>query len=639
MKKLYWSLALLLIVGLSLFLVFDTNIPVLPDKPVEIQTENQIIKEGLSIAMAFDSVTTDKNVAKNLLESQQARLQFTIQDANNKQPIKGLHPSVWLDRENPQNKSQSCKEKINSYLQTQMGYKPEISLNSYFILAMNNNPSISVIDPINGYGGTKLLARIKLNSPGVDWVISKDHKKLYVATPLTRQVALVDTETWKVISFLPFDGTPTRLALQPDGKYLWVGLEAADEKSSTGISVIDTEKFTAVKPLATGAGHHEFAFSDDSRTAYVSNKDDISVIDVEQLSIKQAVKTPTTTVALAFSALSKSVYAAAENGKLLVINSTANTELDMGSPLKTLRFNADGRWGFALSQTASKVFIIDASLNRLAHTVDLTAAPDQISFTDHFAYIRSNSSEVVSMIDMDTLGKNNSIPVTTFQGGQAAPGQADALLTNAIVPTPERNSVVVANPTDKTIYFYMEGMGAPMGNFENQGLKPMAVMIVNRSVQETTPGIYTASTQLPPAGHYNVSILLDNPSVYHCFVTDILPNPELVKQSGQAVKVEYLLDNKDVPVGTTVPIKIKLTHPDQERIKDSVKDLQVMIFRIPGQGQQRILAKAQGNGIYQVEVTPPEIGIYQVFVQSPTLNFTFNQQPTLTFRVVKGAGQ
>jgi hypothetical protein len=164
-------------------------------------------------------------------------------------------------------------------------------------------------------------------------------------------------------------------------------------------------------------------------------------------------------------------------------------------------------------------------------------------------------------------------------------------------------------------------------------------MIVNRSVQETTPGIYTASTQLPPAGHYNVSILLDNPSVYHCFVTDILPNPELVKQSGQAVKVEYLLDNKDVPVGTTVPIKIKLTHPDQERIKDSVKDLQVMIFRIPGQGQQRILAKAQGNGIYQVEVTPPEIGIYQVFVQSPTLNFTFNQQPTLTFRVVKGAGQ
>jgi DNA-binding beta-propeller fold protein YncE len=636
MIKLYWSLALLLIVGTGLFLVFGTKTPALPDKPAENQAENQIIKEGLSIAMTFNSVSSDKKTSQNLIEGQSGRLQFSILDSNNKQPVKGLHPSVWLDRENPQNKSQSCKDKINSYLQTQMGYKPEISLNSYFVLAMNNNPTISVIDPINGYGGTKLLARINLNSPAVDWVISKDHKKLYVATPLTRQVALVDTETWKVISFLLFDGTPTRLALQPDGKYLWVGLEASDEKFSTGINVIDTEKFTVAKPLATGAGHHEFVFSDDSRTAYVSNKDDVSIIDVDQLAIKQSVKTPVPTVRLAFSALSKSVYAATENGKLLVINGAANTELDMGVPLKTLRFNADGRWGFALSQTASKLFIIDTSLNRLAHTVELSAAPDQISFTDHYAYIHSANSEVVSMIELDSLSKNNTTPpVTTFQGGQAAPSQADTLLTDAIVSTPERNSVVIANPTDKTVYFYMEGMAAPMGNFENQGLKPMAVMIVNRSVQETAPGIYTASTQLPPAGYYHVSILLDNPSVYHCFTTDISPNPELIKQSSQAVKVDYLLDNKEVPVGISVPIKIKLTHSDQERVKDSVKDLQVMIVRIPGQWQQRMIAKAQGNGIYQVDITPPDLGVYQVFVQSPTLNFTFNQQSTLIFRAVK----
>ncbi|MCX7067767.1 MAG: hypothetical protein NTW85_08770 [Methylococcales bacterium] len=207
------------------------------------------------------------------------------------------------------------------------------------------------------------------------------------------------------------------------------------------------------------------------------------------------------------------------------------------------------------------------------------------------------------------------------------------------MPTPERNAVVVANPADKTVYYYMEGMAAPMGNFENQGLKPMAVMIVNRSVQETAAGIYTSSTQLPPAGNYNVSILLDNPSVYHCFSTQIAPNPELVKQSGQAVTVDYLLTNKEVPVGISVPIQIKLNHPDQERIKDSVKDLQVLIFRIPGQAQQRMIAKAQGNSIYQVEITPEETGVYQVFVQSPTLNFTFHDQPILTFRAVKGAGQ
>jgi DNA-binding beta-propeller fold protein YncE len=636
MKKFYWGLALCLIVGASLFLVFTAK-DVATNKPVENQTGNQIVKEGLNITMTFNPLSDNKQAAQNLLEDQPARLQFSIQDANNQQPIKGLHPSVWLERENPQAKTVSCKDKIGAYLQSKMGYKSEISLNSYFILAMNNNPTISVIDPINGYGGSKLLARIRLNSPGTDWVISKDHKKLYVVTPLTRQLAMVDTETWKVINFLSFDGTPTRLALQPDGKYLWVGLEASDEKSSTGISVVDTEKFAIVKPLATGAGHHEFAFSDDSRTAYISNKDDISVIDIEQLSIRQAVKTPAPVVALAFSALSKSAYAATENGKLQVINSAANTEIDTGSPLKTLRISADGRWGFALSQTANKIFIIDTSTNRLVHTVEAGTAPDQISFTDHFAYIRSTGSEIVTMIQLDSLNKDGTVPVTTFPGGQKAPGETDTLLTDAIVPTPERNAVVVANPADKTVYYYMEGMAAPMGNFENQDLKPTAVMIVNRSLQETVPGIYSVSTQLPPAGHYHVSILLDNPSVYHCFTTDILPNPELIKQSGQPVKVEYLLDKKDVSVGSPMPIKIKLIHPEQDRIKDSIKDLQVMIFRIPGQWQQRMIAKPQGDGIYQVEITPPEAGVYQVFVQSPTLNFTFNQHPALTFRAVKSA--
>jgi hypothetical protein len=139
---------------------------------------------------------------------------------------------------------------------------------------------------------------------------------------------------------------------------------------------------------------------------------------------------------------------------------------------------------------------------------------------------------------------------------------------------------------------------------------------------------------LPPAGSYSVSILLDNPPVYHCFSTNIAPNPELAKQSTQPVTIEYLLDDKEVAVGRPVAIKVKLNHPDSDRIKDGVKDLQMLIFRIPGQWQQRILARPLGNNIYQVDLTPPETGVYQVFVQSPSLNFTFEQQPMLTFRAI-----
>jgi len=635
MKPLYRNLALFILVITSLFFRFSNRLPTLFNNPAE----SRIVKEGISIVMDIAPIPTDKKAATGLREGQHARLQFTIHEEFSKEPVKGLHPAVWLERQNPQEKDLSCKERINSYLQSKLAFQPDINFNSYFVLALNNKASISVIDPINGFGGSKLITRIRLNSPGVDWVLSKDHKRLYVVTPLTRQVAVIDTETWKVTEFLPFDSTPTQVALQPDGKYLWVGLEAADKKSIAGISAIDTENTEVSTTIKTGAGHHEFAFSDDSRTAYVSNAEDqtIAVIDTEHLSNNRLIKSSGPPVSLAFSALSKSVYAATENGRLLIIDANGQSiaDIDTGSPLKALRFSADGRWGFAVSQIDNKVFIIDASLNRLAQTVDVGTAPDQISFTDNFAYIRSTGNETVAMLELKALDNKTPVSVTSFPGGQTAPGQSGLLLTDAIVPTPERNAVVVANPADKTVYYYMEGMAAPMGNFENSGLNPMAVMVVNRSMQETSPGFYTGTAQLPSAGRYSVSILLDTPPVYHCFAANIAPDPRLAKQSAQPVTVDYLFDNKEVAVGKPVSIKVKLSHPDSERVKDGVTDLQVLIFRVPGLEQQRMLAKPLGNSIYQVDITPPESGVYQVFVQSASLNFTFEQQPMLTFRAIK----
>lgn len=592
----------------------------------------------MGIAIDIDAAPFDKNTVKGLHEGQQARLRLTVQEAVSKEPAKGLHPAVWMERNNPQEKQLSCKERISSYLQSQLAFKPEVDFNSYYVLALNDKASISVIDPINGFGNSKFIARIALNSPGVDWVLSKNHKKLYVATPISHQVVVIDTEIWKVDAFLPFEASPTRLGLQPDGKYLWVGLEATDNKSIASITAVDTEKNMVASSIVTGKGHHEFAFSDDNRTVYASSADDqtIAIIDSENLSLGRTVKSISPPVSLAYSALSKSLYIATENGNLLVIDANKGQSIiDTRSPLKSVRFSADARWGFAVSQAGNKVFIIDASLNYIAQTVAVGSAPDQVSFTDNYAYVRSTKSETVSMLQLDALGKNMAVPITTFPGGQSAPGQSGLLLPDTIMPIPERNAVIVANPADKIIYYYMEGMAAPMGNFENFGLQPMAVMIVDRSMQETSPGVYTGTTRLPSAGQYSVSVLLDNPPVYHCFYAYIEPNPEFVKQGNESVAVKYLMDSKEVTVGSSIPIKLKLSDSGHGYANTDVKDLQLLVFRIPGLWQQRLLAKPLGDNMYQADITPPETGVYQVFAQSSSLKFTFNQQPSLTFRAVK----
>ena len=51
-----------------------------------------------------------------------------------------------------------------------MGIRPQIDLNSYFVMVLNRDPSISVIDPVVGISGiTSLYTTIQLKRPGADW--------------------------------------------------------------------------------------------------------------------------------------------------------------------------------------------------------------------------------------------------------------------------------------------------------------------------------------------------------------------------------------------------------------------------------------------------------------------------------------
>ena len=61
-----------------------------------------------------------------------------------------------------------CREKVQAFLQPSFSSRPTLDLNAYFILALNNELNISVIDPLSGFGGSKLYTLIPLKSPGED---------------------------------------------------------------------------------------------------------------------------------------------------------------------------------------------------------------------------------------------------------------------------------------------------------------------------------------------------------------------------------------------------------------------------------------------------------------------------------------
>jgi YVTN family beta-propeller protein len=616
-----------------------TAAPIKANAPAVVASNapQKIKHEGVEIEFAIEPVSK----SEGLLEGKDAQVRFTIRDTATNQPLTNLRPAAWIDARKEGTTStdaKACREKVQSFLQAQLTQRPDIDLNSFVVLALNAEPNISVIDPLLGFGTTKLRTLVFLKSPGEDWVMSADRRRIYVTMPLVNQVAVVDTATWKVLSNIDTGVKPVRLRLQRDGKYLWVANDGLTDAPS-GVTVIDTTTGkVAAAQIDTGAGHHEIAFSADDRFAFVSNKVDgtLSIIDVARLAKIKDVKTGAQPASLAFSPAGRALYVAHEgDGTIAVIGAERHevvTRMEAKAGLVALRFAPDGRHGFAVNQKENAVNIFDASTNRLLHTVMVGKSPDQVAFTKQFAYVRALGHEQVSMINLSQLGKGtlSEASIARFPGGQKPPGEAASRSTaDVVVPSAEEGSVLVANPADKMIYYYQEGMAAPMGTFTNYKREPRALMIWDASLRETAPGVYSTRAQLTAAGNYDVAFLLDAPRVINCFEMSVKENPEFEKKRGLAIRVEPLLKERNLKTGENVQLRFKVTDTATNQPKADLKDMGVLTFLSPGIWQQRHWAKSIGEGVYEINFVPPQSGVYYVFFQCPSLGIQYRQLPRL----------
>jgi DNA-binding beta-propeller fold protein YncE len=613
-----------------LLLVFAA-IPVLgQEKPAP----QKIEREGVEVEFTIEPIK-EPGQTSELMEAKEAVVRFKIHDKASKTPLSGVKPSVWLtQRDASEIDGKQCREKIQSFLQGSLRSRPDVDLNAYYLLALNDEPNISVIDPLLGFGSSKLLTLVMLKSPGEDWAQKNNDEKLFVSMPLANQLAVVDTSTWKVVANIDTGMKPMRVRLQPDERYLWI---ANDAGASSGVTVVDTTTLKVVGQVATGNGHHDLAFSGDNRFAFVTNEQDgtLSVIDIQKLAKVKDLKTGAPATSVAFSKLANALYLVnGADGSITVADTRSQqiaTRMQAKPGIKNVRFAPGGRWGFVPNAKENVVYVFDASTNRIAHTISVDKGPDQVTFTDTFAYVRSTGSTEVSMIRLSTL--TGQPDIAKFPGGQTAPEEA-AVESSADVmaPAPEGSSVLVANPADGIIYYYSEGMAAPMGSFQNYRRRPRAVMVVDRSLREVTTGVYTTTTKLPKSGIYDVAFLLDSPRITHCFSAEAKPNPEVAHEKKVAIRIEYLNKEKQLRVAENYKLRFKLVDTTTSRAKNDVNDVRVLTMLSSGAWQKRDFARSVGDGVYELDINVPQAGVYLVFVESRSQGVSFRQLPYLTLQ-------
>ncbi len=620
------------IIQLILFAIFSAAATAAQDPPKSTTQTQKIVEQGIAIEFTAEPLTQN---AKSIRAAEDVNVKFKVTDTTTGTPVKGLGLSGWISmREgNKTTEPAQCREKIQSYLTGSMRARPDVDLNSYYLLALNKSPDISVIDPLLGFGGSKLLTLVMMKSPGEDWVLTRDGELLFVTLPLIDQVAVISTRSWKVMNYIDVGKKPTRIIVQPDQQYAWVANDG-------GVTVIDIANLKVASKISTGDGEHELVISSDNRFAFVSNNksESVSVIDIRKLAKVSDVKAGQGPVSMALSELSKAIYVASEiDGLITVIDGETQqviASMKTTPGARSIRFAPGGRYGFILNTKQSTVSVFDAASNRVLHEVKTGKSPDQIMFSDTFAFVRSLDTENVEMLRLATIGKE--VDVTEFPGGQAAPGKGSTpVRADSIVLAPEGNSVVVANPVDKVLYYYSEGMAAPMGNFQNYRREPMAVLVVDRSLREIKPGVYSTTIKLPASGRYDVAFLNDSPRVSHCFDISADVNPALKEKQPVALRIEHQMKEMNLAVGRDFVFRFKLIETATGNPKSDLKDVRVLTFLSPGVWQRRDIATSVGNGVYELKINVPQTGVYMLFVEASSMGVRYIDLPHLTLQATE----
>jgi YVTN family beta-propeller protein len=304
--------------------------------------------------------------------------------------------------------------------------------------------------------------------------------------------------------------------------------------------------------------------------------------------------------------------------------------------LGPLRMTRDGRWGMVVNASADKVFVIDASSDRLAHAVSVGKQPYQVSFTNAMAYVRSLGTQDVGLIPMSELDRAETPPVTYIPAGQNPPGlAAEISIADSIVPAVnEAAAAYIVNQAEGTISYYMEGMGAPMGSFRNYGHETRAITIVDRSLAEVAPGVYRGRVRIPIEGIYDVAFMMDSPQFLHCFSAKVVPNSLAKGERAGKLVVNYEIDDRYITVGEANTIRFRLEDAATGEPAADVPDVSILYYQSDGRGRTTQPARALGDGLYEATLEASAPATYYVYVGAPSKNLDFSDRSLLSLRAV-----
>ncbi len=588
----------------------------------------RIVKGGVSLEY---KVISDNNHRRTI--------EISVADAASGEPYRNLHPLAWLSHSAADSElsEAQCKAHLSQFLSGGLSQAAEVNLNSFRLLVLNSDKTISVINPEVAFSKSKLEKLITLPSQGSDWLLDSESKKLFVALPESDSVAVFDMSTYDLLTTVkyPNGSSPTRLSLQAATNRVWVSFE-----NKPAVAMIDVAAPSATTLIEVGSGLHNFGFVPDNRFVYVtsSKSNTVSKIRVEDGKKIGEIQTGETPVEIAYGITSNKIYVSNLNDERLTVidpnQDDRRSEISVTRGTALMRFDPEGRFSLMLNAIDSTVSIFDSSSDKvIASSRSIIKDPDQITFSERYAYIHSMTSPAFSVIELSEL-RNGHLTAVAISAGTHSPSDiSENMNGQAIVRAPDGSSAFVANPSEKELYYYSEGMMVPTGTLDTYSRSARGLLVLDHSIKEVRPGVYAVAIDGANSGTFDFPILIDQPRLSHCFLASLGSEKEKLQSSAAHSEVVVNIIEKSKNVTAGIPVSIKFELKDPTLPIHGLRDAVVMAYQPPGTWHRRRRLKELASGGYQATWIFPEEGSYDLLVSVPSRGIGFAALKSLKIEV------